>query len=106
MIVLDRQKRKDGPIVDVHRLKLDPIEGTGSVVVGVSHEVGTDSAADKLLSHFVSHFAVTGAYGTQLRDVVDMPKTTFYRALSELLKRGDLINEGTDKRPFYKVATK
>ena len=107
VIILDREKRKDGPKVDIHRLKLDRIEGTGSVVVGKSQVTdGTDSAAEKILSHFVSHFGATGAYATQLRDVVDMPKTTFYRGLSELLKRGDLTNEGTDKRPFYKVATR
>lgn len=106
VIVLDRQKRKDGPRVDLHRLKLDPIEGTGSVVVGKSHDGGTETAADLLLSHFVSHFAATGARPTQLREVVEIPKSTFYRALSELVERGDLINEGTDKLPFYRVATK
>ncbi len=33
-----------------------------------------------------------------------MDPATFYRAVSDLLKCGDLVNEGTDKRPFYKVA--
>ena len=31
---------------------------------------------------------------------------TFYRALSDLLQSGDLINTGTDQRPFYKVVSK
>jgi hypothetical protein len=35
-----------------------------------------------------------------------MPEATFYRALSDLRKRGDLINEGTRQRPFYVEATK
>jgi hypothetical protein len=105
VIVLDREKRKDGPRVDNHRLKLDPIDGTGSVVVGSSHGFGTHGAADKLLSHFKSHFEVTGASGPTLRDSTDMPKTTYYRAVSELLKRGDLINNGTVVRPFYELAT-
>jgi hypothetical protein len=30
-----------------------------------------------------------------------MKKDTFYRALSDLLKAGELINVGTEKRPFY-----
>jgi hypothetical protein len=33
-----------------------------------------------------------------------MTTGTFYRALDDLLECGDLINEGTDKTPFYKVA--
>ena len=35
--------------------------------------------------------------------VTDMPQGTFYRALSDLLESGDLINTGTDKRPFYRT---
>lgn len=107
VIVLDREKRKDGPKTDAHQLKLEPIEGTGSVVVGKSHLGETyRDRSEVLLSRFRSHFAETGAHATQLREVVEMPKATFYRALSDLLKRGDLINVGTDKRPFYRVATK
>jgi hypothetical protein len=30
-----------------------------------------------------------------------MPPATFHRALNELLEAGQLINTGTDKRPFY-----
>jgi DNA-binding IclR family transcriptional regulator len=66
----------------------------------------TPNRAAVLLSHFKSHFNDTGAYTGQLLEVADMPKATFYRALSDLVKRGDLINEGTDKRPFYKAAAK
>jgi hypothetical protein len=106
VIVLDRQKRKDGPRVDVHRLKLDPIEGTGSVVIGVSRGDSNAASTDVLLSHFNYHFAGSGASASQLLKVAEMPEATFYRALSELRKRGDLVNDGTDKRPFYKVATK
>jgi DNA-binding IclR family transcriptional regulator len=58
------------------------------------------------LSHYKSHFAGRGAFATQLLESSEMPKTTFYRALSDLLGRGELINDGTDKRPFYKAATK
>ncbi len=34
-----------------------------------------------------------------------MSDGTFYRALDDLLKRGDLTNTGTDQRPFYKATT-
>ena len=31
-----------------------------------------------------------------------MDPATFYRAVNDLLESGDLINVGTDQRPFYK----
>jgi hypothetical protein len=106
VIVLDREKRKDGPKTDIHRLKLEPVEGTDSVVIEVSRGETNSGRGDKLLSHFRSHFGDRGAYATQLLESSEMPKSTFYRALSDLLERGKLINEGTNKRPFYKVAAK
>ncbi|GJO30009.1 hypothetical protein NJB1507_37760 [Mycobacterium marinum] len=103
VIVLERTKRKDGPVLDAHRLKLDTIEGTGSAVISVHRGVDKPERADKLLSTFVQHFVQTGASKSELRLVADMPPATFHRALCDLLKSGDLINEGSDKRPFYKL---
>ena len=107
VIILDRQKRKDGPIVDRHELKLGPIEGTASCVVESSH-LGSETTkrAETLFSHFVSHFADIGATRADLRDSVDLPRATFYRALNDLVRTGELINEGTRKRPFYRAASK
>ena len=104
VIYLSRTKRKDGPEHDRHELKLDPIPGTGSMTISVHRGVDKPERAEKLLSIFVHHFSQTGASKAELRKVADMPDVTFYRAVSDLLKCGDLINEGTDKRPFYKVA--
>ena len=106
VIILDREKRKDGPKVDTHRLKLGPVEGAESLIIEVSRGETNSGRGDKLLSHFRSHFAARGAYATQLLESSEMKKPTFYRALSDLLERGEIINEGTEKRPFYKVATK
>lgn len=104
VIILDREKRKDGPQLDTHRLKLDQIEGTQSCVISVHRGVDKPERADRLLSIFVHHFVHTGASKSELRNVADMPSATFHRALSDLLQSGDLVNEGTDKRPFYKAA--
>jgi hypothetical protein len=104
VITLNREKRKDGPEHDRHELKIDPIKGTNSAAISVHRGVDKPERADKLLSTLVHHFATTGASKAELRKVADMPDVTFYRAVSDLLKCGDLINEGTDKRPFYKVA--
>lgn len=103
-ITLNREKRKDGPQHDTHTLKLDPIPGSGSCAISVSPTVRHHHRADALLAHFQSHFAATGATATALGDTCGLARATFYRALSDLVKRGDLINTGTDARPFYKLA--
>jgi hypothetical protein len=104
VVILNREKRKDGPEYDRHELKLDPINGTGSVAISVHREGGQTERADKLLSTFVQHFASIGASKSELRNVAEMPSATFHRALSDLLKAGHLVNHATDQRPFYKQA--
>ncbi|HWX99864.1 MAG TPA: AAA family ATPase, partial [Mycobacterium sp.] len=84
--VLDREKRKDGAQLDTHRLKLDPIEGTGSGVISVHREVDKPQRAGSLLSTYVVHFDGVGASKAELRTVAEMPNATFHRALSDLLK--------------------
>ncbi|WP_205877541.1 AAA family ATPase [Mycobacterium camsae] len=106
IITLDREKRKDGPEHDRHELKLDPIAGTKSVAISIHRGVDKPERADRLLSTFVHHFSQTGASKAELRKVADMPDTTFFRALSDLLKHGDLINDGTEKRPWYRAAAR
>lgn len=107
VIVLDRTKRKDGPLVDTHRLRLSGVDGTLSAVLeNVSQRGETFDRADKVLSQLTSHFAGVAASPSQLIDIGDMSKATVYRGLSDLLKRGDIINVGTEKRPAYKVAVK
>ncbi len=97
-VILDREKRKDGQVVDVHRLKFSGIEGTGSGLIEASRGDTCDHRADRLLSQFRSHFAGTGASATKLLKVTDLP---FYRALSDLVQRGSLVNQGTDRQTFY-----
>lgn len=102
VIVLDREKRRDGPENDRHELKLDPIPGTESAVISVHRGVDKPDRADRLLSTFDHLFSATGASRAELRNATDLPNTTFLRALNDLVKSGDLVNVGTEKRPFYK----
>ncbi|MDM3932426.1 AAA family ATPase [Mycobacterium intracellulare subsp. chimaera] len=104
-ITLTREKRKDGPEHDHHLLKLDPIIGTESAVLSVHREGGQTDRGGRLLSTFVHLFSETGATKTELRAAVDLSQGTFYRALSDLLKSGELVNTGTDARPFYKLSS-
>jgi len=48
--ILEREKRKDGPSVDRHELKFNPIEGTASGAISVHRGGGQIERADKLLS--------------------------------------------------------
>lgn len=105
VITLEREKRKDGPEHDHHEFKLDPIPGTNSVAISVHRGVDKPERADRLLSIFVHHFSTTGASKAELRNVAELPNATFARALDDLVRCGDLVNEGSDKRPFYKVAS-
>ncbi|OBK91480.1 hypothetical protein A5648_14050 [Mycolicibacter sinensis] len=103
-ITLDREKRKDGPPVDRHVLKIDPVEGTGSAVISLHFGVECSPRNDALYSAFLQHFSTTGATNTELRKVTDLSEGSYYRARDDLLKRGLLVNTGTEKRPFYKAS--
>ncbi len=48
-------------------------------------------------------FGTTGASSKALHDHVKLPSSTFYRARNVLLERGELLNCGTLKQPFYKL---
>lgn len=101
-IVVNREKRKDGPEGDRHELKIDPIDGTGSAVLSTFRASTQTDRGDKLLAIFLHHFAATGASKAELRTVADMAPATFHRAVSDLLGTGQIENTGTDKRPFYR----
>ena len=100
-IVLDREKRKDGPETDRHELRLSTVEGTGSCLIELHRGTATTDRAKALSCIYDTCFAATGCTSAALRDVSGMEKHTFYRALSDLLKVGELVNIGSDKRPFY-----
>jgi hypothetical protein len=104
VIDLERMKRKDGPCADHHAFALDPIPGTDSAVLSVHRGADKSTKADVLMSAFVHHFADTGASKAELRTVAEMPPATFHRSLSELVKRGELVNVGTDRQQFYRLA--
>jgi hypothetical protein len=59
------------------------------------------------MSTFVSNFSETGASRAELRKAAADDGMTssgaFSRALNDLLRRGALINHGTDQRPFYRT---
>ncbi|GAA2348805.1 hypothetical protein GCM10009854_27840 [Saccharopolyspora halophila] len=102
-VKLSRTKRKDGPKDDVHTLALQTITGSesGAVVSAIGADI--TGKASELLSVFMSAFSETGASKAELRNSAEMAPATFHRALNELVSEGALINEGTDRRAFYRL---
>lgn len=99
-IKLIRTKRKDGPTDDAHTLRLRPVldSAVPEFVRGQDRRLG----ADTLRTVFADNFADTGASKAELRTVADLPPATFHRAVNTLVNAGAFVNEGTDKRPFYR----
>lgn len=69
--------------------------------VGLTEEM-VDSERH-LLAILWDSFGTTGTGTTDLRDVSEMPKSTFYRALNALLARGVVLNSGSAARPLYRA---
>ncbi|MFG2021102.1 AAA family ATPase [Actinomadura geliboluensis] len=102
-IRLDNTKQKNAPEHSPILMRLAPC-GPSAVLesqtgMGLAEELSNSEAA--ILEAMRDSFGTTGASGATLRDVTDIPKTSFYRALNLLVKKGMLENTGTDKRPFY-----
>ena len=107
MLFRSREKRKDGPLDDVHDLRIDPVPGTESCVVTVHRGGGQSPRGDKLLSTFVQHFEATGATKAELEKIAGMTHGTFTRAFNDLVKSGDLVPDNPAHRyPLYRVASK
>ena len=110
LLKLQRVKRKDGPQDDQHTLRLTEvappsIDGRTSCVVENVRGQDHESRADELEALYADTFADTGATKAELRNAAGMPPASFSRALNTLLRKGFLVNTGTDARPFYKQAT-
>jgi hypothetical protein len=102
-IVLTREKRKDGPLPDQHRLQLDQVGE--SCVVGVSRPRETPDGANPLSLIMSQLFVSTGVSAAELRRIAieeyKMSRSTYHRRLSELVQCGKLKNTGTHSRPHY-----
>lgn len=108
-VTLDCKKQKDAAEfkpIKLRRVLVELGDGhTSCVLRAPSSENLTENLAESrrlLLGEFLTHFSQTGASRAQLKLVTKLPEATFYRALNDLVKVGALVNEGTDKQPFYK----
>ncbi|GAA0426645.1 AAA family ATPase [Leifsonia naganoensis] len=99
---LHRTKRKDGPMEDERSFELIPVENTNSVVLSVRWSPDMTGNAKTVLSALVQNFGANGATKAELRSVVELASSSFFRAVKSLLDQGHIRNTGTDARPFYK----
>lgn len=108
-IKLVRRKRKDGPCDDVHRLRLDLVDGTESGIV-TSHGQ-TDARAtnsrnslhEKILSHLGGD-PCRGATAVQLQEITGMSKSTVHRSLTELGNLGQVEGLRDGGRLTYRLS--
>jgi hypothetical protein len=102
LLKLSRTKRKDGPTIDEHQLRLEAIPGTGSVVISATQGSDSPPSAETLLSRYDSHFGgLGGATSAALKAASGLSDPTYYRALNHLVTQGILVNTGTKSRPVY-----
>jgi len=116
-LVLSNPKAKDDAEASDRNLRLAPWDLgtvdefgkpiTSCVVESHGHSLTVDELNDsetRLLAVMRDSFGTTAATGPALRRLAKLPKTTHYRALNALLRKGALTNSGTGKRPLYCLA--
>jgi len=102
LLELRRDKRKDGPCEDLHRLRLKVVMDS-CVLENLSVDLADMAPrAGELMSAFMSAFGAIGASKAELRAVADQPAATYARSLKTLVQQGLLVNVASDQRPFYK----
>ncbi|MGN6763138.1 MAG: AAA family ATPase [Leifsonia sp.] len=99
---LRRTKRKDGPMEDERSFELIPVQDTNSVTLSVRWSPDMTGNAKAVLSALVQNFGSNGATKAELRSVVNLASSSFFRAVKSLIEQGHVRNTGTDSRPFYK----
>ncbi len=111
IVRLDCAKQKDGPEFDpvLARLVSVPLPDHPKPGAAMSHDpVGltdvTTESETQIVAVLRDSFGTTGASSTVLRETTGLPKTTFYRSVSALVRRGVITNAGTQTRTCYVLA--
>lgn len=106
-ITIKSRKQKDMSDFDDLRMWRQPAGGSCVIWsrdrVGVT-EVGVTDGERALLDVARECCGSDGLAPSKLQDVAEMPNSSFYRNLKNLLSKGALINVGTENRPRYTVA--
>lgn len=106
LVTVTNPKQKDGPEQTPLTLALTPL-GDSAIL---SHEaVGIDqltrSSEDRILTVLWDSFGTDGATKTELRDAADLPKTSYYRAVNELVRKGLVLERRGGRSTVYTLAS-
>jgi len=102
LLELTREKRKDGPQGDRLLLRLTPTLDSCVLESARGQDHDLSDRSGQLLSAFRECYGQIGCTKAELRISAGLPSATFDRSVKALVTGGFLVNEGTDKRPFYK----
>jgi len=107
LIRLDNTKQKDGPTFDPILGRLASIAlPSGRMGAAWSHStVGlaamSTESENKILTTLRDLYGTTGASNSELREACEIPRSTFQRSLTALVRRGEVVNVGTQTRTRY-----
>jgi hypothetical protein len=102
LLEVTNPKQKDTPEQDPLRLALGPI-GVSATVSLATGAITTES--ERTLLTTLQGFGTSGASSTQLQEASDMPRRTYFRALTVLVNKGLVVNTGTSSRTCYLPAS-
>jgi predicted transcriptional regulator len=93
LVTITNPKQKDAPERPPLTLTLTPL-GASAILSheAVGIDLGTRSSEDRILTVLRDSFGTRGAGKTELKEAANLPKSTYYRAINELLRIG-LVHE-------------
>lgn len=100
-LTLRNTKMKDGPDGAVFDLAARPELGSLVIVAGAPAGSASTTQSQLRILDTLRYTFRDGAHNGQLLEASGLPKTTYYRALSELKDAGHVVNTAAKSRPFY-----
>jgi hypothetical protein len=105
LVTITNPKQKDAPEQDPFALVLTPLAGSAVLSnegIGIDHL--TRSSEDRILTVLDTCFGQNGATKTELRDAAELPRSTYYWAVNELLRKGLVIEHKEGRSTVYTLA--
>ncbi|MEU3622938.1 hypothetical protein BS329_39925 [Amycolatopsis coloradensis] len=105
VVEISNTKQKDAPEQPPLVLAAEPVGGSlilSQSAVGIA--ALTRSSEHALLTVLRDSFGTRGATKTELRDASDLPKTTYYRAVNELVGKGLVVERKEGRSTIYTLS--
>ncbi|MEV6912814.1 AAA family ATPase [Amycolatopsis sp. NPDC051071] len=105
VVEISNTKQKDAPEQPPLVLAAEPVGGSlilSQSAVGIA--ALTRSSEHSLLTVLRDSFGTRGATKTELREASDLPKTTYYRAVNELVSKGLVVERKEGRSTIYTLS--